>query len=123
MIFCNKKSINLQPLNVKVLYYVLLLNNKAHIFCSRRRGRRGKQLQDGLKEKRSYWNLKEKAIHRTDYAVHDVLCLIFRCHGWLVKWFTVDTATMVIRVFKHFKHVKTGTGKLNANSAGISDIL
>jgi hypothetical protein len=30
-----------------------------------RRGRRRKQLLDGLKEKRSYWKLKEEALDRT----------------------------------------------------------
>jgi hypothetical protein len=30
-----------------------------------RRGRRHKQLQDDLKEKRSYWKLKEEALDRT----------------------------------------------------------
>ena len=30
-----------------------------------RRGRRSKQLLDGLKEKRGYWNLKEESLDRT----------------------------------------------------------
>jgi hypothetical protein len=30
-----------------------------------RRGRRGKQLLDDLKEKRRYWKLKEEALDRT----------------------------------------------------------
>jgi hypothetical protein len=30
-----------------------------------RRGRRRKQLPDGLNEKRRYWKLKEEALHRT----------------------------------------------------------
>ena len=32
---------------------------------TRKRGRRSKQLLDDLKEKRSYWILKEEALHRT----------------------------------------------------------
>jgi hypothetical protein len=30
-----------------------------------KRGRRGKQLMDNLKEKRCYWKLKEEALNRT----------------------------------------------------------
>jgi hypothetical protein len=35
-----------------------------------RRGRRRKQLQDDLKEKRGYWKLKEEALDRTVWRTH-----------------------------------------------------
>jgi len=33
------------------------------VACTRRRGRRHKQLLDDLREKRKYWNLKEEALN------------------------------------------------------------
>jgi hypothetical protein len=34
-----------------------------------RRGRRGKQLLDGIKEKRSYWKLRDEALDRTLWRI------------------------------------------------------
>jgi len=34
------------------------------IEVKRRRGRRSRQLQDGLKERRGYWKLREKTLNR-----------------------------------------------------------
>jgi hypothetical protein len=48
-----------------LLKHVIEGKLEARIEMTGRRGRRGKQLLDDLKEKRRYWKLKEEALDRT----------------------------------------------------------
>jgi len=55
------------------------MEDRTHRVTGRRGGRR-KQLLDGLKEKRGYWELKEEALDRTLWRPH-----YRRGHGPVVR--------------------------------------
>jgi hypothetical protein len=61
----------------------------------RRQERRHKQLMDGCKEKRRYWNLKEKALGHTLWKTH-----FGRGHGSVVRqiteWMNTDVCNLIL---------------------------